>query len=756
MTCPMLRNINVCRLRPDYYAIYRGDCVLIANTHGRIGRGEEGFYLHRTRFLSRLLLKIDGQEPSLVSANEVERHSLITYYLHPSPAGAAAGPPSAEGGTGTGGEIAAKAIEIQLSSVVGKGFCQDIDITNHGMAEAELVLSWDVAADFADQIQAASGGPTQEPVTPQRTPREDCFELVFQDRRPELHHGAFLRFHGSPDFSEGERESTVSCRLTLRPREQRRLRLELAPMFLGKVVEPDQGTAAEQARAEWLADCTRARLANTVVQAAWDRAISDLASLQLLEGNGPERFTPAAGVPKYTGLFGRDTLVTGWQSSLLTPATLRGALRRISRWNAQVYDDRYDAQPGKVLHQHQLDPLALLGKTPFLHYYGDYSAPALFLLGTAWDLAQTGDTAFFRSMLDKLQGTLDWMDRDGDLDGDGFYEYRTLAGDAGLKNQGWKDSEQAILHADGRMVPDPIAVCEIQAMYYAAKQALALAFGAIGEQARAGELLAQAEALKQRFNQSFWMPEEQYFALALDPQKQQVKSVASNPGACLAYGIVDADKAAAVARRLIAPDMFSGWAIRTLSSEHPAYNPFAYHLGAAWPSPNAIAGYGLKRYGFNAALHTLAKGLFDASLLFEHQSLPEAFGGHARDARHPHPGIYPGACAPQAWSAGAVILLLHAMLGIMPVAPLDTLIIDPDLPEWLPQVTLEAFRIGQRRVALEFQRDSTGYTHHRLLGDASGLRIYRPPPQKPDEAQPQDRLAVAMRTVLARSRNGGS
>lgn len=295
------------------------------------------------------------------------------------------------------------------------------------------------------------------------------------------------------------------------------------------------------------------------------------------------------------------------------------------------------------------------------------------------------------------------------------------------------------------MVSAPIAMSDIQGLYYAGKQAVALAFAATGEQDRADQLLAEARTLKQRFNERFWMPEERYFAMALDPDKRQVKTVASDPGACLAYGIIDDDKVGAVAERLMAPDMFSGWGIRTLSSEHPAYNPFAYHLGSVWPSPNSIAACGLKRFGFDAEMHLVASALFAASQVFDLDRLPEVFGGHPRDERHPHPGLYPGACSPQAWSAGAVILLVNTMLGLLPLAPRKTLIVDPSLPQWLPEVTVRNIQIGQSRAGLRFRRDTTGHTEVEVLEDG-GLHILRLPPD--NERSPCDRLAKAFRAAV--------
>ena len=241
-----------------------------------------------------------------------------------------------------------------------------------------------------------------------------------------------------------------------------------------------------------------------------------------------------------------------------------------------------------------------------------------------------------------------------------------------------------MLYPDGRMVKDPIAMSDIQGLFYAGKQAIALAFAVEGDEDRSAKL-SEAAALKRRFNARFWMSEENYFAIALDPGGNQVKSVASDPGSCLAYGIVDDEKTAAVADRLLANDMFSGWGIRTLSSRHPAYNPFAYHLGSVWPSPNSIAAFGLMRYGFVDPMHKVAEGLLAATQVFDLDRLPEVFGGHNRDARHPHPGLYPGACSPQAWSAGAVILLVMTMIGLTPLAPRGTLVVDPALPGLAPR-----------------------------------------------------------------------
>ena len=241
------------------------------------------------------------------------------------------------------------------------------------------------------------------------------------------------------------------------------------------------------------------------------------------------------------------------------------------------------------------------------------------------------------------------------------------------------------------------------------------------------------------------MPEERYFGLALDPAKKLVRSIAADPGQCLAYGIIDDDKSEAVVDRLMSPELFSGWGIRTLSTRHPAFNPFAYHLGSVWPVTNATAGLGLKRYGFNAELHELARAMFEATELFDLNRLPETMGGHTRDRRHPHPGIYPQANSPQAWSASALVSLIHSLLGLIPLAPRQTLIVDPDLPDWLPELTLTNLRVGGAKVSLGFRRDTEGHTVHEIVEQHGELRIHR---LATDDAA-ADSFARGLREVLS-------
>ncbi|MFZ3238532.1 MAG: glycogen debranching N-terminal domain-containing protein, partial [Stellaceae bacterium] len=699
-----MTDLNRLRPMPSHLILHRGHAVAVADRAGSIASGTEGFYYRQTRFLCKMRVCVNARPPRNVCAVAVNPASSIAYYLAPSPAGDEGGPEP--GREGSGGEIVQHGIEIQVNRSLDEVLHHDIYVTNHALAAATVVICWEFDADFADRSEAAAGERQQDaPVERAWRTEPEGGVLALHYRHPQLNHAVEIRLSGPSAFFE--QDGAVCCRLTLPPQQPAGLAIDVSPIFCCRRAALPQDVAG--------AEGLRLTTPHGLVQRAWDRAVSDLAALALLDGEGDEKRTPAGGIPNYVALFGRDTLMTGFQASLLGPEMLRGTLSLIAKWNADRYNERFDEEPGRVIHQRQLGPLSLLEKNPFLHYYGDYSAPGLFLIDLAWHLAVTGDKQFFLSMRDKMLATLEWMDRDGDRDHDGFYEYATKAGAWGEKNQGWKDSGEAVLYADGHMVEDPIAIVEIQGCYYAAKQLLGLAFASIGEDRRAAGLLAEAAELKRRFNQTFWMPEERYFALALEPAKNPVRTIASDPGQCLGYGIVDDDKAEAVAERLMAPDMFSGWGVRTLSARHPAFNPLAYHLGSVWPASNGLIGFGLKRYGFDAQLHRLARGMFAASRLFEHDRLPEAFGGQPRDPRHPHPGIYPGANSPQAWSAGAVVLLVQSMLGLLPLAPRETLIVDPDLPEWLPELSLANLRIGAARVGLRFRRDQSGYTHHEIV-----------------------------------------
>ena len=333
----------------------------------------------------------------------------------------------------------------------------------------------------------------------------------------------------------------------------------------------------------------------------------------------------------------------------------------------------------------------------------------------------TGDLDFARELLPNVQAALNWIDEYGDLDGDGFVEYKTRS-KQGIRNQGWKDAHDSVVHADGHLAEPPIALAEVQCYVYIAKLRVADVLEALGDHDRASVLRKEAALLRERFNAAFWMDDEHFFAGALDADKRQVRTVVSNPGHGLYCDVVDVDKAAPVARRLLAPDMFSGWGIRTMSKSAAAYNPMSYHNGSVWPHDNAWIAAGLKRYGFVKETNRVATALFDAAIYADYMRLPELFCGFTR--RSPNrPVSYPVACSPQAWAAGAPFLILQAMLGISARAHENLLTVNkPHLPPWLNTVELRGLRVGTSRISLVFRREGD-ITAFSLLSRDGDLRV---------------------------------
>jgi glycogen debranching enzyme len=422
----------------------------------------------------------------------------------------------------------------------------------------------------------------------------------------------------------------------------------------------------------------------------------------------PGAWVPAAGVPWFVSLFGRDALVVSLQTLSLSPRFALGALRALGALQADAYDDERDMQPGKIEHEVRHGELATLHLVPHTPYYGTHDATTLYVLTAAEAFWWHGDRGELDAVRPHVERALAWIDRDGDIDGDGLQEYRTRAKHGGYYNQGWKDSGEAIVHADGTIAPLPIALVELQAYVVAAKRAWARILDEVyGETTAAARLTSEAARLADQLEQRFWWEEEGTYYLGLDGDKRPIASVASNAAHVLWAGAAAAERAPLVARRLLADDMWSGWGIRTLSARHPSYNPFSYQLGSVWPHDNAIAVAGFRRYGLDEEACQVARGILDAGRRFLARRLPELFAGLARD-EGAFPVQYLGANVPQAWAAGSVIHLFSTLLGLRANAMERTIEVGPCLPAWLESIWVENLQVGDAAVDLVVRRDPSG------------------------------------------------
>jgi glycogen debranching enzyme len=669
--------------------ILEGSTFCISDDRGDIAADTSGFFAHDTRFLSRLVLTVGGAAPLLLSSGRVE-HFKAAFYLR----------------NRTANGLPKDSISIARERFVGTGMQERVFVRNESPERLEIELVLEAASDFADIISVkhhdfSLGDPELAQELPPPAPvtyDEGRNQLAIVDPLGDL--GTRLVFSRPGRLDDG----AMRFALSLDPHERWALTVDVIPWLesdletLGEL-DDEQETAGEVVAA-WTLRVPRVRGGWESLRRAFDRSIGDLAALRMRTGEY-RRPLFAAGMPWFMTVFGRDTAITSLQTLLLGPEIAMGALDALTELQAHEEDATIDAEPGKIVHEVREGRCA---QTWFARYYGSIDSTPLYLVLLAETWRWTDDSSFAQRMREPALLALEWIDRYGDRDGDGFVEYSRKV-DSGLANQSWKDSGDSQRFQDGTFATPPIAAVEVQGYVYDAKRGLAqLAREVWRDKPLAERLEREADELRARFDESFWVGGRDFYALALDGEKRPVDSRASNMGHLLWSGIVPPERVAAVVDQLLSEELWTGWGIRTMASDAAAFNPISYHNGTVWPHDTALAAWGLARHGYVAEARRIGRALIEAAAHFD-WSLPEVFAGYARDET-PFPIAYPTAARPQAWAAGTPILLVRVLLGLEPDRERQRIVstVADELPSWLDGLRIEGVRAYGRTWTVAVER----------------------------------------------------
>ena len=654
-----------------------GNTFFVSDAAGDVEPGPDanGFFHADMRHLSTWRLLVNGRPMHVLTSRTVDYYSAAVF-----------------GTLATVGVGENPPISIRRDRFVAGGVHEDLTVQNHSDRPQTVMIEVRYGADFADIFEVKDQTPKRGTLRTELGGGAATLIYTHQTFRRDTVVGF------SPEFQVGEQSARTE--LHLGPRGSWQTCIDVAPVADGTEnrlhhgertfgsPKPNMPTSFEQ----WIAQAPTLITDNDVLHHTYRQTMIDLAALRFRPLKALSYSLPAAGLPWFMALFGRDSLITAYQALPFQPHLARTTLEALTAWQAQGVDDFRDAEPGKILHELRLGELTMLGERPHNPYYGTHDATPLFLILLDEYERWAGDRDFVRSLQPAAMKALEWIERYGDRDGDGYLEYQTRSKE-GLVNQCWKDSWNSILFRDGAVATGPIATCEIQGYAYDARVRLArLAREVWGDTALADRLERDAAALRERFNRDYWIEARGQYALALDGEKRQVDAMTSNVGHLLWSGIVPKDRAAMLVERLMSPEMFTGWGIRTMSAGDAGYNPIEYHNGTIWPHDTAFVAEGMRRYGHREQASHLALMLIQAADAFEYR-LPEVFAGFSRDETGA-PVEYPTASRPQAWAAGAPLLALRTGLGLDAVD--GVLQIDPHLSEGWGQVRLENIPVGVR------------------------------------------------------------
>ncbi|MCA1830509.1 MAG: glycogen debranching N-terminal domain-containing protein [Actinomycetota bacterium] len=689
----------------DVLTIKHDGVFLLSDRHGDVEKDSPaalGLYFRDTRFLSRWELRIDGARPLHLHSEADRNYSMLVETTFPCYEHI------------PGGKQRTENMQISRHRWLESGMRERIHVHNFGLTERRVRLEVAFDADFLDLFQVR--GMTGKERGTMRAPDVAISHVTLgYDGRDGVARSTTISFSPAPD---GLTETSAFWFVDTKPKEEKTFEISVEPR--AGDIEPPALSLKQLGDdyQDWRRACTRFRVSNAQLQAYLDRAVLDL---RMMTTDRDGTLGIDAGVPWFSTLFGRDSLITAYQAMIVNPELAKGTLLQLAELQGEKVDPWRDEEPGKIIHEIRVGELAATGEVPHSRYYGSIDSTPLWLVvyGYLWNW--TGDLEFIEKLWPNALRALEWIDSYGDSDRDGYVEYERQS-DGGLDNQGWKDSFDGILHADGSLPQPPLALAEVQGYVYDARRRLAKVARALGHDDVAGDLEKRAQELRERFNKDFWMNDQGTYAVGLDANKQQIRSVTSNPGHCLWSGIVDRDKAVRLARRLLTPDMLSGYGIRTLSTRNPGFDPIGYHTGSVWPHDNSLIAHGLMLYGMSEQSNRVINELAIAGAFFASYRYPELFCGYAR-TDVPVPVEYPVACRPQAWATGAPLLMMRSYAGMTADAPTKTLsIVKPSLPGWLERAELSGLRVGDARVDLQFIQQS-GVTAVQVLRKDGDLDI---------------------------------
>ncbi len=655
----------------DTISILDGSTFLVSNLRGDIDASPDqahGFFFRDTRFLSRWTLTANGWPLNVLSTDENQYFSAQFFLVPP---------------TGTVNDN--PTVSIIRKRSIGDGFHEDITVINHGGEPLEVELRLDAAADFADLFEVKDALAKKG----EASTRVEDDVLVLAYRRDHFVRETRIRASRRADVDD----KGFTFRLDIDGHDEWNTCLFVQPVTESAKeikyrhdddeAKPNIGVSLD----EFLAAAPQLETDWDPLEHIYERSLIDLAALRFETTLFPGQPMPAAGLPWFMTVFGRDSLLTSFQALPFTAELAETTLRVLARYQAAELDDFRDAEPGKILHEIRFGELTHFDERPHSPYYGTADATPLFLVLLDEYERWTGDTDLVRELEPNAQASLRWIDEHGDRDGDGYVEYERRNKETGLENQCWKDSWDSIRFSDGSIARGPIATCEIQGYVYDAKVRTArLAREVWGDSELADRLEREANELKRRLNDDFWIEGRGFYALALDGEKKPVDSLTSNVGHLLWSGIVPEERAERVAEHMVGNALFSGWGVRTMAEGEGGYNPIRYHNGTVWPHDNSLIAHGLARYGFREKAAKISLATLEAATFFRYR-LPEVFAGYRR-GRTSFPVEYPTASSPQAWATGTPLLLLRVLLGLEPEG--DELRSDPHLPEQIGRLELSS------------------------------------------------------------------